>query len=128
MTNAIIRRATLAHSTPKAEASKPEPAMLWINVGYTVTGPDGTPKFVSLPLGIPLDQCRPVKTNSSNEDWSMFQQARNDLLEQLVEFGLSLPKGEPAPIDLEVQIRHVSSEADVAPVSPDANPYTRKFA
>lgn len=128
MSNSNIRRASLNHSAPKAEASKPEAAQIWINVGYTVELPDGTKKFVSFPLGIPLDQCQPVKTNSSNVDWSLFQQARNELLEQAIAFGYSLPAGEAAPIDLEVQIRHVSTEAEMILLPAQANPYTRKFA
>lgn len=104
---------------PKAE--------LWLNIGYTAegAGKDGEDMFVSLPVGIPLDTQKPVNAASKNEAYSMFQQARNSLLEQIQKFAESLEPGEAATLQLEVQVRRVEGER--APVQSDNNPFMKQL-
>lgn len=122
----LVKRNNVAPVAAVEAADKPAPAMFWLNIGYHVEDPaTGEQKFVSLPLGIPLDQCTPVKTNSSNADWAAFQAARNDLLEQLIEAGSELKSGEAIGINLEVQLRRVNEEAAPTAAKHD-NPYVRR--
>lgn len=103
-------------------------AQLWMNVGYNVpvevrdsngnvTKED---RFISLPLGIPLDTMEKRPTNKGAEEFRMLCAAQNNLLEKLVEAGMKLPAGEFTEVNLTLQIRRV--KADEAPISNDVNP------
>ncbi|MFV0357720.1 MAG: hypothetical protein ACK5LG_21840 [Bacteroides thetaiotaomicron] len=99
----------------------------WLNIGYSVAGAneDGSDAFVSLPFGIPLDSMEHVKTNSKNEDFRAFQQARNNLLDELKELSANMKPGEEMTIQLEVQLRHVNEE--VAEPSLENNKFVRSL-
>lgn len=88
-----------------------KPIQVWINVGVPVETDEGT-KFVSLPLGIPLDPLNPVSTNSKNEDFRAFQMARNDLLDQLKKHAARLRPGEEVFLPLSVQMRRIEDPND----------------
>jgi hypothetical protein len=116
-----------ADKMPTAAADRPK-AEFWINLGYTspVLDDDDKPMFVSLPQGIPLDTQEHLKTNSRNDRYAAFQSARNDLLDQLLEFAKDLKPGEDRIISLQVQLRRVSEEA--APIDPKNNPFATKIS
>lgn len=103
-------------------------AQFWLNVGYesevTLEGED-KPRFISLPMGIPLDSMELAKTNGQNANWLKQQHARNDLLQQLLEKAATLAPGETAVFTLQVEVRHVAEE--LAPVDPSANEFVRKL-
>lgn len=114
--------------------AKPDP-QLWLNVGYQIevegeAGPET--RFVSLPMGIPLDTMDAVKTNSSNELYAAFQQARNDLWQQMLDIGAQLKAGEEriialdSEVGLAIQIRRVNAAREA--VKPEANPFSRRLA
>jgi hypothetical protein len=117
-------------ATPAADRPK---SQFWMNIGYTVqvdvqengvtTGTES--KFVSLPVGIPLDGMQPLPVNSKNEEFAAFQTARNDLLNQLSQVATSLKPGEERIVNLEIQVRRVSAEA--APIPSATNPFSRKL-
>lgn len=92
-------------------------AQLWINLGYDsgVKQEDGTTRFVSLPQGIPLDTQEEVSTKSSNTEYSKFQQARNHLLQQVIEACKDLAPGQSKMVNLQVQVRRVMDEAEDIP-------------
>lgn len=104
------------------------PAQVWLNIGYLsdVVDENGERRFVSLPFGIALDTMSKVSTNSRNADYAMFQQARNQLLDQLIEVGMALKPGQDTIMELEnglaIQIRRVNEAAAEIPTS--GNPYT----
>lgn len=102
-------------------------ATLWLNVGYYVDAPtDEDPtarRFVSLPVGIPVDTQELIKANSSNSDFRAFQSARNDLLASLIAAGSEMEPGAEVTLDLEIQLRRVNEEA--APVETADNRYAR---
>lgn len=107
-------------------------AQLWLNIGYQtdVVDDDGKLKFVSLPVGIPLDTTEPLATTSKSDDFRAFQSARNDLMTQMIDIGKSLGPGEEKIIalgesGLSVQIRRVSVEA--AAVPSDKNQFVKKL-
>lgn len=112
----------------KSVASEKEKAQFWLNIGYSsgVTDENGEEKFVSLPLGIPLDTQEHLATNSKNAEFAQFQAARNDLLDQLMEAAKSLAPGESRVVKLEVQLRRVNEEAAAIPA--DQNMFARKLA
>ena len=107
-------------------------AQYWLNVGYVVEGvnEDGSDRFVSLPLGIPLDNMEDLPTNSRNEDYAQFQAARNDLKAQLIAEAEKLAPGEDIVIGvaggLSIQIRRVSEERE-APSTGGDNRYAAQL-
>lgn len=109
---------------------------LWLNIGYIAQVKDAESgenidKFVSLPVGLPVDTQERLKTNSSNEVWGMFQSARNDLLDQLIELGKTLKPGEEKILSmgdngLGIQMRRILDEQPA--VKPDQNAFGKKLA
>jgi hypothetical protein len=124
--NANARSATPAADRPKAG--------VWVNIGYSVkvdvvengavVGQED--RFVSLPVGIPLDTTAPIPLKGSNEGYNAFVTARNDLMEQLMEFAKTLKPGEDKMVDLQVQVRRVDEPA--APVAAANNPFAKKLS
>ena len=113
-----------------SEKPKKDPAKFWLNVGYVsdVKDEDGTFRFVSLPMGIPLDTMDALKTRSSNPAYAQFQAARNDLLAQIMEAAEGLAPGQDYVINAEgglaIQIRRVADEVE-APKTDESNPFAR---
>lgn len=113
------------------QAKQERPAAnYWLNVGYTVqvTVEDGTieNRFVSLPVGIPLDTQKPVSTNSKNAETAALLAAKNNLLEQVNALAQTLQPGEERIVNLQLQLRRVNSDADV--VSTVNNPFITELA
>lgn len=106
-------------------------AQFWINIGYVaeVEGENGTEqKFISLPMGIPLDTQEHLPTNSSNADFRALRSAQNDLLDQLKAEAEKLEPGQEVIIGegaLVIQVRRVKAEQ--APVAASENKYARKL-
>jgi hypothetical protein len=122
-----INLATIMANAAAAQSSKTEAtnkAEYWLNVGYYVDLPDGSKKFVSLPLGIPMDNQKVLQANSRNEEFNQLQAARNELHQQIMEFMKTLAPGEEATLKLTVQARR-TSEQQAAPDT-STNPFARK--
>ena len=103
--NSAAGRNSKAEDRPKTQ--------LWMNIGYE-TGDENYP-FLSLPVGIPLDNQEHVKANSSNADFAAFCAARNGLLDSLIAAGETLAPGEDMIIGVEgsplqIQIRRIGEE------------------
>jgi hypothetical protein len=115
-------------SAPAAGNSDKPKARFWINLGYDsgVLDDEGNSRFVSLPVGIPLDTQERLPTTSRNKEYASFQAARNDLLDQLMELANSLQPGEEQILKLEVQLRRVNDEQPEA--SATDNKFVRKIA
>lgn len=84
-------------------------AKLWLNIGY-----DKGERFVNLPIGIPLDTMEALPIRGQNEEWAMFQAARNHLLKQLQEAGDNLEPGAEVTVNLTVKLRKVNEALDVS--------------
>jgi hypothetical protein len=100
-----------SRSTDRADLPK---ATLWLNIGYTVTVKDEatgeeTTQFVSLPVGVPLDTMAQARVTGSPE-FSRLQQARNALLQKLIDGGSSIAPGEFRTLSLDVQMRRVNDD------------------
>lgn len=102
-------------------------AQVWLNIGYTArgAGENGADRFVSLPVGIPLDTQEPVKLQGRNEDYLAFTSARNDLLDQIMAAANKLQPGEEKVLNLEIQMRRVGEE-QVA-TAPSENKFSRQL-
>lgn len=96
-------------------------AQVWLNIGYEANG-----RFVSLPIGIPLDTMQMADESGSNADWVNFRKAQNRLLKWLLEQANLLTAGGTDEIEgLTLQVRKVG-----APLSDEAlghNPYEVTF-
>lgn len=108
------------------------PANFWLNVGFSteveVEGVRET-RFVSLPVGIPLDNQERLATNSRNQVFAAFQAARNNLLDQVLEVCKTLQPGEEKVIGeasgLQIQVRRINAEVEA--VAPELNPFAKKL-
>lgn len=81
-----------ASPAPKTteEAGKKPASQLWANIVSRVEGAgepdaDGNPTdmFISLPVGIALDDMKPILVKGTNGKWVHIQQAKNAFLENL---------------------------------------------
>lgn len=118
--------------TTTSNASKPAPetrpkSQFWLNIGYDsgVVGEDGKSKFVSLPAGIPLDGQERLPTNSRNAEFSAFQSARNNLMEQIQAAAEALAPGEEKMLNLQIQLRRINDDAAELPA--EQNAYVRNL-
>lgn len=85
-------------------------AKVWLNIGYYSDEVDdnGEPIFVSLPYGLAIDTMNELKV-TGNKEWRDLASAKNNLLEQLTEFGLALAEGETQDINtLVIQLRRAN--------------------
>lgn len=130
----INRAAFSSKKDSKAEIATEERSQFWLNIGYEVEvdvetdgGVHTENRFVSLNSGIALDRVQELKANSSNQEWAMFQQARNDLLEQLLSLANDLKPGQAQVIDLQVELRRVKDESTAVTVDIESNPFARKL-
>ena len=116
----------LKNKTSSKAAAKEEfvKSQFWLNVGYEVEH-EGKKTFVSLPLGIPLDNQKTLPTNSSNAEFAALQAARNSLYEQLMEAVQQLQPGEEQVIELQVQVRRVKE--DSVAFDPESNPFVKNL-
>lgn len=124
-------------SNDRSQAPK---AKIWLNIGYvaenipTADGNGVEDRFVSLPVGIPLDTMEKLPTNSRNQAYAQFQAARNDLYDQIMAAASQLQPGEDIVIGSQVatgglciQVRRVNDERAEAPAVDDSNPFARQL-
>lgn len=107
----------------KAQADQTERRMAkyWLNIGYQ-TDNDQYP-FVSIPAGIALDTM--VRVRVGRNEFGAFNQARNDLLDQILSAGEELEPGETRIINLQVELRRVQDDVAEAPI--ENNQFARKI-
>lgn len=94
--------------TAKPAAQDRPAAKVWLNVGYMAGD-----RFVTLPVGIPIDTMEAVPVRGQNDEWLEFQTARNDLLKALQEGSDQLEAGEEREIHLVVKLRKNNDEKKV---------------
>jgi hypothetical protein len=121
---------TASAATPKANARDERPkAQFWLNIGYqagVVLEGEDEPRFISLPVGIPLDNVEPLPVNSRNATWAAQQQARNALHDQIVDLAKTLAPGETRILNLQIELRHVNDEAPT--VAAHENPFLQPLS
>lgn len=124
----LARLAAPSNAAPASANQKPS-AQVWLNLGYDVevTNADGTieTRFVSLPVGIPVDTTDPVEMRGRNADYLAFTKRRNELLETLQAAAKGLKPGEETKVSgLQIQIRRVADPVTDADVNADESRYT----
>lgn len=128
----LIKNSAPSNNNSAAKADRPQ-AKFWLNIGYSmeveavengkVVGKEN--RFISLPVGIPLDTMEPVSTKSNSEDYRNLQSARNSLHDQIMAAVANLPAGESKILNLQVEVRRVKEE--VAPTPAAKNVYVVKL-
>ena len=98
-------------------------SQLWVNVGYSIEV-EGEQVFVSIPMGIPVDSIKELPTNTRNAEFNLLNQARNQLLADIVAASEDLESGESHVLELEVQLRRIDKEVDPLPAG-SSNPFLR---
>ena len=88
-------------------------ANYWLNVGY-YAGEGEERRFVSLPVGIPVDTQEALRVSGQNQDFNNFNGARNELLDALKAAAGELPPGGETLVNLQIQLRRVNDEVVVA--------------
>ena len=92
---------TLASQTDKKTAAAPaaapstterKPSEVWLNVGVNIpgAGEDGADLFVSLPVGLPLDDMKAIQIRGSNQNSINLKQVKNALLDELQKLGVGM--------------------------------------
>lgn len=117
---------TRREDLPKANA--------WLNLGYEVEvlvrdaeGKEATEtRFVSIPVGIPLDTMDPINITTRNTEFAQLQAAQNDLLQQLKDLAAGRNPGDALIVPLQVQLRRVNGPAQV-PAADASNPFAGKL-
>lgn len=118
---------TATASTPAKSDDRPK-AQFWLNIGYQANGViegEDAPRFISLPVGIPLDTMETLPTNSRNQVFALQQAARNDLMAQLLEAAGKLQAGESKIVNLQIELRRVNE--DQGPVDTAHSPFARQL-
>lgn len=123
--------AKLQNPAPAADKKDRPKAQFWMNVGYEVevdvTGADGKDvrekRFISLPMGMPLDTMEKLSTKSSNAEFRALQGARNHLLEQVLAAAANMKPGETQLVNLQIELRRVNDEHEAIPT--DVNPFIK---
>lgn len=120
-----------APATAAASASTDDrpKAQYWLNIGYQADGiieGEDAPRFISLPVGIPLDTMETLPTNSRNQVYALQQAARNDLMSQLIEHAQNLAPGASTIVNLQIELRRVNEDA--GPVDASHSPFARKLS
>lgn len=110
--------AAAASSTTERKSSQ-----VWLNVGVNIpgAGEDGTDLFVSLPVGIPLDDIKPIVIRGSNQNSIHLKQVKNMLLDELQKLGAGMqPGGRQTIPQLGVEIYRVAQPEQQG--TADSNP------
>lgn len=103
-------------------------AQYWLNIGYStpviveVNGEQVEEnRFISLPVGIPLDTQEHKARRGSSAEYLALVDAQNNLLDMLMAEAQKLDAGGEEIVNLQIQLRRVKDET--APVSTDKNPF-----
>ncbi len=113
-----------------APAERPV-AQYYLNIGVTldVEQADGTTtqEFISIPVGLALDNPKPMEYRGSNDDWLNKVQVKNALLAKIQRLATEQAPGSGEVIeDLQVQV--FRRKADTAAPAASANPLMSQLA
>lgn len=115
------RRVQAGTDKPKVDSK------FWLNIGVVTQVEDAEgnqiDQFVALPWGIALEGQTLLDETASNEAYAFLNQARNDLLAQVLNFARTLKPGQEVilPGDISgfrIQIRHVREKKAVTGENP----------
>ncbi len=131
-----LQAAPRSSSTPAAsrpaEAAQERPvAQYYLNIGVTldVEGADGTTtqEFISIPVGLALDNIKTMEYRGSNDEWLNKVQVKNAILAKIQRLATEQAPGSGEVIeDLQVQV--FRRKADTAAPAASANPLMSQLA
>ena len=121
----ISRRPDVEGDKPKRQRFKRYPiGFFHVDIAEVQTAEGKENKFVSLPMGIPVDTQEELPTNQRSVEFAALQSARNNLLNQIMAAAKDLKPGEERNLNLEIQLRRVNEE--VGSMDPTAeNPFVQ---
>lgn len=106
LNNSLIRGA----QNPVSNHAQPrKPSEFWLNVGVQAGS-----EFISLPVGLPLDDMKPAKANTNNAEWNQIAQAKNVLLEQIQQIAAQMEPGAEHELTLTVKLRRTAQNNEPA--------------
>ena len=113
----LLNHSLIRGAQPQVPAQQPrKPSEFWLNIGVNAGD-----EFISLPVGLPLDDMKPARTGSGKSDWQQMAQAKNLLLEQLQQLGAMMEPGTEQELTLTVRLRrtaqHIEPPADENPLA-----------
>jgi hypothetical protein len=100
-----------ASQTTQTTSSERKSSEVWLNVGITIpgAGDNGTDLFVSLPVGLPLDDMKAIKVTGSNQNSIHLKQVKNMLLDELQKLGAGMQPGQRQAVpQLSVEVYRVA--------------------
>ena len=109
-----------------SKADQPK-AKVWMNIGYVqpvtvkTEGSDDEHiehRFISIPVGIPLDTMEPKAVVGNSDDFRALTSAQNNLLEMLQKAAEQLAPGQEEIVNLQIQMRRVKDPV-AAPAAAD---------
>lgn len=112
----IAAQATKSAQAAPATTEQRKTSQVWLNVGVTIpgAGEDGADLFVSLPVGLPLDDMKPVVIRGMNQNSINLKQVKNLLLDELQKLGASMSPGQRRLVpQLDVEIYRVAQPEQV---------------
>jgi hypothetical protein len=115
--------APAAAGTTAAAKTDRAPSQVWLNVGVNLpgAGEDGKDLFVSIPVGLPLDDMKAIQIRGTNQHSINLKQVKNMLLDELQKLGASMNPGERKCVpQLGVEIYRVAKPEQTG--SADSNP------
>jgi hypothetical protein len=115
--------AAAAATNTAAAAPARAPSLIWLNVGVVLPGQgqDGEDLFLSLPVGLPIDDMKPVKVTGTNSNSIQMKQGKNLLLDEVQKAGANLKPGERLMLpQLSVELYRIGQPEQSG--TPDNNP------
>lgn len=110
-TLASQNNSTKPAATTQAATTERKSSQVWLNIGVTIpgAGEDGADLFVSLPVGLPMDDMKPIVIRGSNQNSINLKQVKNMLLDELQKLGASMQPGQRQTVpQLGVEIYRVA--------------------
>ena len=108
--NGSTKPAAAAQAAAPATTER-KSSQVWLNVGVTIpgAGEDGADLFVSLPVGLPMDDMKPIVIRGSNQNSINLKQVKNMLLDELQKLGAAMSPGQRQAVpQLSVEVYRVA--------------------
>lgn len=109
-----------------ANQTERKPSDFWLNIGIKIpgAGEGGEDLFVSLPVGLALDDMKPQAVRGTNQEFIQLVQTKNALLEALQKNAAKLQPGERVDIpELKVELYRRNEPAQTGDIN--SNPLMR---
>ncbi|MCZ2127477.1 MAG: hypothetical protein LC099_06850 [Anaerolineales bacterium] len=107
-------------SNQSSSSEDKAPNIHWLNIGITVPI-NGVDKFVSLPLGIPLNSIQVKDYKGNNSEYAEFVAVQKQLVSAILEQSATIPPGESRKLEskqLQLELRHAAPASEPV-VRPD---------